>query len=131
VRQLVALESGQPRRPLLHFHPLFVEASERGLLESDLALEHEASAAAVPPAELLELALGRGESLGCSVALPFELLLAPGESPRVMSYRGVVWSSASGSAAERSSARAARSCGPAEPGSRRGVSRSIASRSAR
>src|SRR5712691_12248867 len=57
---------GVGRRCPRQFCPLLVEAPERGLLESDLALELEASIPAAPPAQVFELALGGGESFGCS-----------------------------------------------------------------
>lgn len=72
----------QSRRRQLPLSTLLVYASERSLLESDLGLEFDASAAAVEPAEVLELTLGGGESLGCPGVLPVEVLLLPGVQTR-------------------------------------------------
>ena len=52
---------------------------ERVALEGDLGLEFVASGAPVAPAEVLELALGGGESLLCSCALLGEVLAFPRE----------------------------------------------------
>jgi hypothetical protein len=113
----------RPRELLL----LFVEASEGGLLEDDL--EFEAAVAAAPPADLLELALSGREAVGCVFAPLLELLPAAGVQVcvDVVPSSGLV--EGAGSAAERSSARAARSGGVAGSGS--DISCSIASRSAR
>jgi hypothetical protein len=64
------------------FRVLLVGKPERGLLEGDLRPELQTPPAAGTPPEVLELALGSGQSLLCLSALPVELLALAGEQPR-------------------------------------------------
>ena len=59
-------------------YPLPFEASEPGLARRDLYLEPNAPAAAIPPMQSLELALGVGEPIGDACSLPFQRSLLRG-----------------------------------------------------
>jgi hypothetical protein len=60
---------------------LLVEAPECELLEGDFALELDALVAALPPAELVELAMRSVEAFVCLVSLPLDLVLPPRVQP--------------------------------------------------